>query len=244
MSDVEDRPLDRFMARRVGQIDDAYLTKSNLETTTHHHVSQEAVGTNDQSTHVGEIVETSTVELVAETRHLNEAPPFGQFVRVESDIPSIGLVFNTITHSVDPSRRPTAYGRSEAQLRSEQPQIFELLRTHFHILVIGYLDRAEPMLLLPPQPAHIHSFVYICNEKIIAQCTDGDEFLRGILRATKTPTEDLLVASVRYALAAREYDPDYIIQTSKRISRLLRDDYDRLSSVIERLARLIARKTD
>ena len=42
MSDVEGRPLDRFMARKVGQIDDGYLTESNLETTTHHHVSQEA----------------------------------------------------------------------------------------------------------------------------------------------------------------------------------------------------------
>ena len=186
--------------------------------------------------YAGEVVESSTIELVAEARQLNGAPAFGSFVRIESDMRSVGIVYNTATHSLDPTRRPTAYGRSEEELRAEQPQIFELLRTHFHVLVIAYLDGDAPIHLLPPQPARIHSFVYPCDESLILQCSQGEEFLRSILQASRVPTDELLVASVRQALAARGFDRRYLVEVGKEISRLLRDDYDRLSSVVRRIA--------
>ena len=80
-----------------------------------------------ERSHVGEVVESSTTELVAEARQLHGAPSFGQFVRVDSEVPIVGIVFNVFTHSIEPNRRPTAYGKTEDELRLEQPQIFELL---------------------------------------------------------------------------------------------------------------------
>ena len=66
--------------------------------------------------YVGEIVESSTTELIAEARELHGAPSFGQFIRVEGDMPVVGIVFNVFTHSLEPNRRPTAYGKTEQEL--------------------------------------------------------------------------------------------------------------------------------
>lgn len=187
--------------------------------------------------HVGEVVESSTTELIAEACQLHGAPSFGRFVRVESAAPIIAIVYNVFTHSIEPNRRPTAYGKTEAELRLEQPQIFELLRTEFQALVVGYRDEQGPVPILPPQPARIHSFVYLCEDEEVADFTRSDEYLRSILGAAKVPTDELLVATLRHALRARGGAGAYLVEMGKELSRLLRDDYDRLSSILRRIAR-------
>lgn len=187
--------------------------------------------------HVGEVIESSTTELIAEACQLHGAPSFGRFVRVESESPVIAMVFNVFTHSIEPNRRPTAYGKTEAELRLEQPQIFELLRTEFQALVVGYRDETGPVPILPPQPARIHSFVYLCEDEEVAEFTRSDEYLRSILGAAKVPTDELLVATLRHALRARGGEGAYLVEMGKELSRLLRDDYDRLSSILRRIAR-------
>ena len=109
-------------------------------------------------------------------------------------MPVVGIVFNVFTHSIEPNRRPTAYGKTEEELRLEQPQIFELLRTEFQALVIGYLDGDESVQILPPQPARIHSFVYLCSDEQVRAFTRTDDYLRSILNTSKIPTDELVIA--------------------------------------------------
>ena len=187
-------------------------------------------------THVGEVVESSTTELVAEARQLHGAPSFGQFVRVDSEVPILGIVFNVFTHSIEPNRRPTAYGKTEDELRMEQPQIFELLRTEFQALVIGYIDAAGPVQILPPQPARIHSFVHVCSDDDVRAFTQTDDYLRSILNTSKIPTDELLIAALRQTLRAHGGERSYLVRMGKELSRLLGDDYDRLSSIVRRAA--------
>ena len=186
--------------------------------------------------HVGEVVESSTTELVAEARQLHGAPSFGQFVRVDSEVPIVGIVFNVFTHSIEPNRRPTAYGKTEDELRLEQPQIFELLRTEFQALIIGYTDETGPVQILPPQPARIHSFVHVCSEEQVRAFTHTDDYLRCIINTTKVPTDELLIASLRQTMRAHGGDRAYLVRMGKELSRLLGDDYDRLSSIVRRAA--------
>jgi hypothetical protein len=188
-----------------------------------------------ERTHVGEVVESSTAELIAQARELHGAPSFGQFVRVEAAMPVVGIVFNVFTHSIEANRRPTAYGKTEAELRLEQPQIFELLRTEFQALVIGYLDGDESVQILPPQPARIHSFVYLCSDEQVRAFTRTDDYLRSILNTSKIPTDELVIAVLRHAVRAHGHAPSYLVQMGKELSRLLSDDYDRLSSIIRRV---------
>ena len=184
--------------------------------------------------YAGEIVESSTTELIAEARELHGAPSFGQFIRVEAEMPVVGIVFNVFTHSIEPNRRPTAYGKTEEELRLEQPQIFELLRTEFQALVIGYLDGGAPVQILPPQPARIHSFVHLCADGEIQAFTRTDDYLRRILNTAKIPTDELLIAVLRYTLRAHAPSCTYLVRVGRELSRLMGDDYDRLSSVIRR----------
>lgn len=186
--------------------------------------------------YVGEVVESSTTELIAEARELHGAPSFGQFIRVEADLPVLAIIFNVFTHSIEPNRRPTAYGKTEEELRLEQPQIFELLRTEFQALVIGYVDGESPVQILPPQPARIHSFVHLCTDEDVRAFTATDDYLRSVLNTSKVPTDELLIAVLRHTLRAHAHSRDYLVRMGKELSRLMGDDYDRLSSVIRRVA--------
>ncbi|MBT3341952.1 MAG: hypothetical protein HN712_05680 [Gemmatimonadetes bacterium] len=192
--------------------------------------------------HVGEVIESSTAQLVAESVQLNGAPGFGQFVRIDSvPQPILGVVHNTRTQSLEANRRPSAYGKSEEELRLEQPQIFELLRTHFDVFVLGYFDGDRPVLVYPPQPARIHSFVHECDAAQIRSITDSDQFMRSLLHAPGLPTDELLLATLCRALDSRDtlMQQPYLLRIGKELSRLLRDDYDRLSSIVRRLKGLM-----
>ena len=186
--------------------------------------------------YVGEVIESSTTELISEARELHGAPSFGRFVRVDSEVPVIGIVFNVFTQSIEPNRRPMAYGKTEEELRLEQPQIFELLRTEFQALVIGYVDDLGPVQALPPQPARIHSFVYPCDDEEVRAFTNTDDYLRSILNTAKIPTDELVIATLRHTLRAHGNSRAYLVRMGKELSRLLGDDYDRLSSIIRRVA--------
>ncbi len=186
--------------------------------------------------YIGEIIESSTVHFTAETRELHKSPPFGAFVKTDSKPTIFGIVSNTSTHSIEPNRRPTAYGKSEEELRMEQPQIFELLKTEFESIIVGYHNDVEPKQYLPPQPPRIHNFVHYCSPGEVREFTSNWDFLRTILNASKnTPTDELIIAVVKNALAAHRGESEYLVRTGKELSRLIRDDYHRLSSIIRRI---------
>ncbi len=186
--------------------------------------------------YIGEVIESSTSQFLAESRELNRAPPFGSFVKTRSEPTIYGLVFNVCTYSIEPNRRPTAYGKTEHELRMEQPQIFELLKTEFEAVIIGYQDEKGPQQVLPPQPPHIHSFVFPCTEAEIKALTGNGDFMRCILNGCRLPSDDLIIVSVRNAWRARAFDMPYLVSLGKNLCRLIRDDYDRLSSIMRRVS--------
>ena len=81
-----------------------------------------------------------------------------------------GVVFNAYTHSLEPNRLAIAYHRSEQELRDEQPQIFELLKTKFEAVIIGYETEALSDSTCH-QPPRLHSFVHICQPMEVRQLT-------------------------------------------------------------------------
>jgi len=235
MNATPGRPLSRFMQDGVpAQVP---LPQSRNAT----------VAENLNDHRVGEVVEASTTELVAQARELHRAPFFGRFVTVKSDVEMFGIVFNASTRSIEPNRRPTAYGKTEEELRQEQPQIFELLRTHFSVLVTGYLDdEGAPFHSLPPQPARIHSFVYPCLDEQVRELTEEGEFLRCILNAPALPTDDLILATLRYAMKSRSAESgglEYLERIGKDLARLLSGDYNRLTSLMRRIESSWSRAT-
>ncbi len=185
--------------------------------------------------YIGEVVESSTAEFVAESRAINCAPPFGSFVKIPSEVTIFGLVFNVVTRSIEPNRRPSAYGMTEEELRYEQPQVFELLRTEFHAFTVGYGDESKVKQILPPNPPSIHSFVYPCSDEDIRDFTSNYDFLRTLVSNSRTPPDELIIAAVRNALRSRGENGGYVVQVGKELSKLIKDDYDRLGSIMRRI---------
>jgi len=185
--------------------------------------------------HIGEIVEASTKRFVAQSVSIGEAPSFGYFIKTDSQPVVYGLVYEILTQSREPGRRPIAHGMTIDELRREQPQIFELLKTEFHALVISYSEEEKIRFSLPPLPPPIHSFVYPCTKEEVEKLTSEDFFLRTIVSSSNVPIDELIISSLRYAHNARSCDNEYVIRMGKSLARIFKDDYDRLNSILRRV---------
>lgn len=78
------------------------------------------------------------------------------------------MVYNATTASIEPGRRPIARGKDEATeeaLYRSNPQLLKLLRSEFNALVVGHRQGDKLYHYLPPKPARIHGFVYLCRRK-------------------------------------------------------------------------------
>lgn len=185
--------------------------------------------------HVGEVVESSTRGFIARSQRVGESPSFGCFLKTDSKPVVYGIVCEIITESKEPGRKPQTYGMSIDELRREQPQIFELLKTEFHVLTIAHSENERMRFSLPPLPPPIHSFVYECTKEEVEKLSSEDFFLRTIISSPHVPVDDLVISSLHYAKGVRESDRDYIVRMGKSLARFFKDDYERLSSVLKRL---------
>jgi len=193
----------------------------------------------------GEVISASTSEFLAqclkpesESLTLPQAPPFGSFVKVECEelkFSVLGVVYNVSTGSIDSVHHPTALNLTRQELREQQPQIFDLLKTDFSAIIIGYKKVDKIFQYLPPQPPQIHDFVYICSKDEVKQITENLSFLRTILNAGNVPVEELLAACLRHANIVRDFDRAFVLKSGRELSNLLKDNYDRLNSIVNRL---------
>ncbi len=189
---------------------------------------------------VGEVIGSSNTEFIAQSHLLYESPPFGAFVRVDArDEVVYGVVFAAYTHSLEPNRLAVAYHRSELELRAEQPQIFELLKTKFEAAIVGYKGKEVVESRLPPKPPRIHAFVYELTPVEVKRVTADLGFLRLLLAGAKAPNraplDELVAAALRHAVAAHGGDRAFLVAAGKELARLLKDDYETLSSTLRRV---------
>lgn len=151
------------------------------------------------------------------------------------------LVYGANMASLEPNRRPSALGfADEDELRMEQPQIFELLRTEFSGLLIAYAPGEGKALRrhLPPTPPRIHSRVYTCEPDEVRALTEDLGFLRGLLlpsggALSGVPTDELVAACLRGAREAYVNDQAFLLRAGRTLAMLLADDYDRLQAILK-----------
>jgi hypothetical protein len=110
--------------------------------------------------HFAEVIESSLHGWLAQSWQWDTFPQFGSIVTVQTGKRILyGIVHQINTGSMDPMRYPFPYQKTEEELRAEQPQIFEFLKTTFNCLTIGYQEKGKIYYLLAPEPPKIHSFV-------------------------------------------------------------------------------------
>ncbi|HPZ08538.1 MAG TPA: hypothetical protein PL110_10525 [Candidatus Eremiobacteraeota bacterium] len=183
----------------------------------------------------GEVLESSTREVMAECRDKDSIPPLGSLVKIETTPVILAVVYNVFTYCIEPNRRPTAYGLSIEELEEEQPQIFELLKTAFQAVIVGFYQDGVYHQFSPPLPPSLHSFVYPCSEEELKSFTEGKDFLRMIMNLNRGQSDEIIISFVRQAWTAYKRDKLFLIDMGKELSILFKDDYDRLRSIMRRI---------
>lgn len=189
---------------------------------------------------IGEVIEASTTEFVAQSYELHQTPPFGSFVRTSDGAVDIyGVVYLARTSGIDPGRRPLARGKdelTEEDIYRNNPELTELLRTEFTTAVIGFRGEGIVSQFLPPRPPRIHGFVYACSPDEVVSFTDRFDFLQTIITAgIRGPVDELIAACIRCAAQARAGDRAFLVSAGKELATLLGCEVSRLNGILRRI---------
>jgi hypothetical protein len=189
---------------------------------------------------VGEIIEASTTDFVAQCYELYQSPPLGSLVKTkDSSVELYGIVYNAATTSLEPGRRPIARGKdekSEEEIYRSSPQLLKLLKSEFEVLVVGHRRGGKLYHHLPPQPARIHSFVYLCPPEEVKEFGQSFDFLNIILNARlPVPTEELVAASLRQMSQAHEDPRALLVAAGKELAILLSGNLNQLKAILGRI---------
>lgn len=207
------------------------------------------------SEHIGEVIETSTIEFLAqclEPEELNfpAMPPFGSWVKSfdeESGNKIFSLVTNVTTAPIDSVHRARALGLTLAELKDQQPQIFAMLKTEFRAVIIGFETPATSdnngykpsngniYQYLPPRPPQIHQAVFRCDTDEIIKFTANPDFLRVLLQVQNTPVESLIAATLRESYRLLGGDRQWLVNAGRTLSVLLKNDYDSLKYILSQV---------
>ena len=192
------------------------------------------------STKIGEIVESTSTEFTAECYELNAIPSLGSLVKVtEPALEIFGIVCQSGTAGIEPGRHPVARGKDEASeeaVYQSSPQLMKLLRSEFQVLVVGHKLDGKIYQYLPPKPAHIHAFVYVCSAEEIKQFSQSFDFLSILVNnRLQISTEELVAATLREMSKAQSDPHVFLIAAGKALTAILSGEYHRLKTILARL---------
>ncbi len=192
---------------------------------------------NTAQSKIAEVIEAETTRFTAQCYDLYELPPLGSLVRT-GDV--YGIVFNASTSSLEPGRKPLARGKDEATeeaVYESSPQLTKLLRSEFDAVAVGFKDGDSYRHYLPPQPARIHSFVYLCQPDEVKEFSRSFGFLDILVNAAlPIPPEELIAAALRQMSTTHDEPQAFLVAAGKELAALLSSQYDRLKSILGRLS--------
>jgi hypothetical protein len=189
---------------------------------------------------VGEVIEAGTTDFVAQCYELYQLPPLGSLVKTR-DLPVelYGIVYNAATTSLEPGRRPIARGKDEAseeEIYQSSPQLLKLLKSEFSALVVGHRQGDKLYHYLPPKPARIHSFVYLCPPEEVKEFSQSFDFLNMLIN-THLPVsvEEIVAACLRQMSQVYEDRHAFLVAAGKELAILLGGEFNQLKAILGRI---------
>jgi hypothetical protein len=189
---------------------------------------------------VGEVVEASSTDFVAQCYELYQSPALGSLVRTrDMSVELYGIVYHATTTSLEPGRRPIARGKDEVaeeEIYRSSPQLLRLLKSEFSALVVGHRQGEKLYHYLPPKPARIHGFVYQCPSEEVKQFSQSFDFLN-LLVNTHLPVsvDELVAASLRQMSQAYEDRHTFLVAAGKELALLLSGQFNQLKAILGRI---------
>lgn len=193
--------------------------------------------------HFAEVIESSLQLWTAQSWQWNHVADFASLVVAEEKERIVfGLIFHIETGSWHNDRTPFPYQKTEDELLKEQPQIFELLRTTFKCLTLGYAPNGASIAYhYAPQPPKIHGFVRPATAPEITAFFSNDRSLPIIFAAQHLfNLEELLIGLIQFRIKNGLFEPSHCAEFMHTFSLLTGNDYRRLKVFTHRLQPLLA----
>lgn len=195
----------------------------------------------DSTKYIGEVVNSSLSQWSTQAWQYDNYPDFGSVICIESgDTLIFGVVYYIRTGSDDPTRQPFAYQKSEEELRQEQPQIFEFLKTEFSCVPLGYQEGVNFIFAMPPKPPRIHSFARLATLEELKSLANNVGIVQALFSqyAKIDYFEELLLAFLRYLSQYSLVSRKLLLQVSEHLSLVTASDYRRLKLFMDRVGSL------
>lgn len=195
-----------------------------------------------------EVVESCLDHYTAHCWQWDSFPRFGQLIGVNNEsATTLGFVTAIQTGSIDPLRMPFPYQKTEDELRAQQPQIFEFLKTTFNVQIVGYREKSADATidrwryLLPPAPCKIHAFVAPADLEVEDSFFTCADYLHPLFSSAQTLPlfDELLLAIVKERAQRKAIDQLFIDDFCQTFTLLTGNDYRRLKSFLKRLEALL-----
>ena len=185
---------------------------------------------------IAEVIAAETAAFTAQSYELYELPPLGSLVKAGE---TYAIVCHAETAGLDTGRKPVARGRDEATeeaVYSASPQLTKLLRSSFTAAAVGYREGDKVYQYLPPRPARLHSFVYLCPPEEVEEFSKSFSFLNTLLNAAiPIPAEEFVAATLRQMSHVHDNSHDFLVAAGKELANLLNSNIARLKNILERL---------
>ena len=184
-----------------------------------------------------EVIESSLTTWRAQAWQWDIFPRFGSLTVIQTPERTVfGLVYYIQTGSRDPARIPYAYKKTEAELKQEQPQIFEFLHTIFSCITIGYLQNSKLLYQLAPEPPKIHAFVAHAQKQQILEFFSHEQYLHLLFEFAHQffSLDELLLALLKNLSDQEALTHDCLIKFIETFSLLTANDYRRLKLFLQR----------
>ncbi len=145
-----------------------------------------------------EVIQSSITSSTIQCWQWNVVPELGSLITIQTKKHlNFGIINSIQLGSIDPSRQPYAYQKTEEELLAEQPQVFEFLQTTCTYLPVGFMENNSMYYQLPPTPPNIHSFVSLATQEHYQTFFATEMYLPLLLQPQNIPHEELLLALLR-----------------------------------------------
>ncbi|HEV2601171.1 MAG TPA: hypothetical protein VGT41_02635 [Candidatus Babeliales bacterium] len=191
-----------------------------------------------------EVIESELHSFLGQSWQWDTFPPFGSIVAIPAAQRTLfGIVYQIKTGSMDPVRYPFAYKKTEQELRDEQPQIFEFLKTSFSCLVVGYQEKGIMYYTIAPQPAKIHAFIEPISADLTRQFFASNRYLDLIFSLSNHifNLDELLLATLKHQADLGILSEPKLSSFIESFSLHTGNDYRKLKLFLQRVEPLVPR---
>lgn len=189
-----------------------------------------------------EVVESSLHTFTCQCWQWDNVPSFGSLVTITTAQRTLfGLVYEIQTGSMDPVRYPFPYQKTEAELKKEQPQIFEFLKTTFNCITLGYQEKGKIFYTTAPEPPKIHSFIEAAPQENAKQFFYSHNYLHILFNASSyiQNIDELLLALLKNQQRDALVSQERLTKFMHTYALLTGNDYRRMKLFLSRVQNIV-----